>query len=63
MAVVCSARNKAAEVTDDAALHAAAAAGDAAIVQQLLSAGAAANAQDQRWDTPLHAAGKPVVSP
>jgi hypothetical protein len=39
-------------------LHLAASVGHADIVQQLLQAGAAVDAQDQRWDCPLHVAGK-----
>lgn len=45
--------------TDGAtALHLAARAGHASVVEQLLQAGAAADAQDKRWDYPLHAAGE-----
>lgn len=47
-----------ADGTGATALHLAARAGHAPVVEQLLQAGAAADAQDKRWDHPLHAAGE-----
>lgn len=47
-----------ADASGATALHIAAASGHEDIVKQLLEGGAAANVQDQRWDTALHAAGE-----
>lgn len=44
------------------ALHVAVSLGNADIVQQLIQAGTAVDAQDQRWDRPLHVAGEDSVA-
>lgn len=45
-----------------AALHSACEAGNQQVIAELLQAGAAVDAQDDRWNQPLHVAGKSYVS-